>query len=171
MALNFSQTLQQGLKNIRFTGEYHELLVHEDEIERDIYSSCEIIETYGKLKWKIVDLLNQKYSTIIKSQFDLYNWLTFNDNDEVSYFLNEAGSNCLNYSEYKVPHKFHLWLGYNGFVIGVEQRGNGFNAEEVHTKKLKENEGAAFTFFRECKSKIFFDNSKNAKVVYMEWLW
>ena len=104
------------------------------------------------------------------SKFDLYNWLEFNSKDEVAYFLNEAGSNCLTYSDHKTPHKFHLWLGSKGFIIGIEQLGTGFNASEINEKKIKDNEGAAFEFFRNCQSEIFFDDSQKAKIVYMEHL-
>lgn len=167
MAIHYQKSLQDALQNI---GEFqhHELFVHDQE--RILSNSSELIDRYGQLKWQIVDLLNERYSKIIKNRFDLYNWLNFNVHDEVAYFLNEAGSNCLNYAEHKIPHKFHLWLGENGFIIGVEQLGKGFNAQEVNKKRIKDNEGAAFEFFRNCKSSIFFDDSKEARIVYMECL-
>ncbi|MBI2661919.1 hypothetical protein HYX11_00480, partial [Candidatus Woesearchaeota archaeon] len=97
-----------------------------------------------------------------------YNWLRHNANDEVAYFLSETGANCLNYSLFRAPHKFHLWLGKKGFVIGIEQKGRGFPAVDVNAKKIKINEGAAFEFFRTCKGEIFFDDANSAKVVYIE---
>ncbi|MBU0470199.1 MAG: hypothetical protein KKA62_03085 [Nanoarchaeota archaeon] len=170
MVIDFSRTLQKALEKIGFTGEHHELSVHELEEVRTYTSSDEIICSYGEAKWSIVDLLNKNYSSLFDSSFDLYNWLNDNPKDEVSYFLNEAGSNSLNYSDYKAPSRFHLWLGRTGFVIAIEQKGEGFDAEEVHNLKIKENEGTAFEFFRNCKSKIFFDTTKKAKVVFMEHL-
>jgi len=157
MTLHFNKNIQEALRNI---GEYEhqELFVHDQE------STSQIIEHYGKQKWQVVDLINQKFN----SKFDLYNWLEFNQNDEVAYFLNEAGSNCLNYSDHKIPHKFHLWLGSKGFIIGIEQLGKGFNALEIEEKRIRNNEGAAFQFFRNCRSSIFFDNAEEAKVVFME---
>ena len=159
MTIHFDKTLLESLQNIGDC-EHQELFIHDQE------RTSEIIEHYGKQKWKIVDLINQKFD----SKFDLYNWLEFNSKDEVAYFLNEAGSNCLNYSDHKTPYKFHLWLGSKGFIIGMEQLGKGFNALEINEKRIKDNEGAAFEFFRNCQSKIFFDNSKEANTVYMEHL-
>ena len=114
-------------------------------------------------------MLNQKYSRLLENGFDLYNWLNYQNKDEVAYFLNEAGSNALNYSQFKAPSKFHLWFGKKGFIIGIEQKGQGFNASKVDSERLKDNQGAAFDFFRNCKSKIFFDNDQDAKIVYMEY--
>ena len=164
MALHFEHNLQQALENIQAEG-YHHILVHKEEIERDTYSSCEIIEKYADAKHELVEIINQYYPSL---NFDLINWINKNENDEVSYFLNEAGSNVLNHSEFKAPHKFHLWLGQKGFILGVEQKGKTFNAEEVHHQRIKDNEGAAFEFFRNCQSKIFFNDSKNANMVFME---
>ena len=177
MVLHFTQQLHQALQEIEFI-EHQEWIVHEPEEERTYNISDEILGKYGDCKWAIVDLLNQKYGSALGSQFnlalngkfDLYNWINKNKQDEVAYFLNEAGSNCLNYSEFKAPYKFHLWLGEKGFIIGLEQKGKGFNAEAVHQQKIKENEGAAFEFFRECNSKIFFDDSVNAKIIYLQFL-
>ena len=164
MALHFDHNLQRALKNIQAEG-YHELLIHDQKEKRDVYSSCEIIESYGEAKHEVVEIINQYYSHL---NFDLMNWVKKNQDDEVSYFLNEVGSNVLSHSEFKAPHKFHIWFGKKGFIIGVEQRGRGFNAEEVHNQRLKENEGAAFNFFRSCESKIFFNDSKDANSVFME---
>jgi len=167
MALDFNHKLNQALKNISYSGEKQELLVNSPE---EVFSNNpKQIEKYGDVKWQIVDMLNQKYSHLLKDKFDLYNWLNHDESDEVAYFLNESGSNCLNHSEFKAPHKFHIWMGKNGFILGIEQKGRGFNAEEIHNHEIKENEGAAFDFFRKCKSKIFFDDKNEAKMVFMEW--
>ncbi len=164
MTLHFEHNLQQALENIQAEG-YHEILLHEKEVQRDVHSSCEIVEKYADAKHEVIEAINQYHPQF---SFDLMNWINKNENDEVSYFLNEVGSNVLSHSEFKAPHKFHIWFGKKGFIIGVEQRGKGFDAEEVHRQKLKENEGTAFNFFRNCKSKIFFNDSKNANLVFME---
>lgn len=169
MALCFQTKISNSLQKIGFIN-YHNFLINHDSQPRTLSNSDQLIEIYGNTKWQIVDLLNQHYSKIMTEKFDLYNWLNHNPNDEVAYFLNEAGSNCLNYSEHKIPHQFHLWLGQKGFVIGIEQLGSGFDAEKVHEKKIKENEGSGFEFFRNCRSKIFFDNQINTKMVLMEFL-
>lgn len=167
MTIHFNKNLTEAIQNIG-AHQYHELFLHDQE--RVLNNSFQLIDKYGRLKWQIVDLLNEKYSIILKDKFDLYNWLNHNPNDEVAYFLNETGSNCLNYAEHKIPHKFHLWLGEKWFIIGIEQLGKGFNAHEIDEKRIKDNEGAAFEFYRKCKSAIFFDDSKNARIVYMECL-
>lgn len=165
MVLNFDYSLIHALQKIQAEG-YHEIIVHEKEIVRDIYSSCEMVEKYGEAKHQIVELINQRYNT----NFDHFNWINQNTTDEVAYFLNEAGSNVLSYSEFKAPFKFHLWFGGKGFIIGIEQKGRGFNAEEVDALKLKSGEGTAFEFFRGCKSKVFFDDANQAKIILFEYL-
>ncbi len=165
MVLHFEYSLTHALQKIQAEG-YQELIVHEKEIVRDIYSSCEIVERYGEAKYQVVGLINQRYNTT----FDHLNWINQNIADEVAYFLNEAGSNVLSYSEFKAPFKFHLWFGQKGFIIGIEQKGKGFNAEEIHQRKFKENEGAAFDFFRSCRNNIFFDNHNQARIVFFEFM-
>ncbi len=159
MALYFNKKLSLSLKKIKVK-EHQEFVIHPVSIAADE----SIFETYGKAKWALVDFLNKQHNT----NFDLHNWLNYNKEDEISYFINEVGSNSLNYSQFKAPYKFHIWSGENGFIIGVEQKGEGFNAERINRLRLKENKGAAFNFFRECQSPIFFDNSTKAKIVYLE---
>ena len=168
MVLHFTKTLSQALENIGYTREYYEFLVYELEEIRTHMISDEVIGQYGNAKWAIVDILNEKYGALLFNKFDLHHWLEKNQEDEVAYFLNEAGSNSLNYSEFLAPWRFHLWLGKKGFVIGVEQKGAGLNVEKVNGEKLKENKGGAFAFFRECKNVVFFDDRENAKIVYLE---
>ena len=170
MALHFTKTLPDALEQINFQGEYKEFIIHEKEELRTLTNSDEMVSLYGKVKWEIVDILNQEYSMILEAPFDLYHWLDHHENDEVAYFINEAGSNCLNYAEFKMPSKFHLWLGRKGFVIGIEQKGKGFNAKDIHQNKQKENQGAAFDFFRRCDSVVFFDQSQDASTVYLEYI-
>lgn len=169
MSIRFHKTLSETLKKIKLQ-KYHRLLVHELETVRTIKTSDEVIDHYGKAKWKIVDLLNEHYPKKLKTPFDLYNWLHKKKDDEVSYFLSEAGSNCLNYATFKAPSQFHLWLGEKGFVIGIEQKGNSFPARTINEEKIKDHGGAAFTFFRNCKSSIFFNHPDKATIVYMECL-
>jgi hypothetical protein len=165
MTLNFEHNSQLALEEIQTDG-YHEIIIHDKKVVKDYMNSCEIVDTYGNAKQEIIDLINQRYNT----DFDLYHWIEKDLNDEVAYFINEVGSNALNHSEFKAPSKFHLWFGKKGFIIGIEQLGKGFNAEEVYEKEIKTNEGRAFEFFKVCKSKIFFDNSKNTRIIFMEFM-
>lgn len=164
MTIDFDHSLSSALSRIEIT-KHHELIVHEPEILRSLHNTDDIMEKYTELKWKIIDLLNETYHT----SFCLSHWLE-NKDDEVSYFLNEAGSNVLSYSQFKAPYKFHIWIGKKGFILGIEQKGQGFDAEKVHSQRLKENEGAAFDFFRSCQSQVFFDDKNNSKIVFMEHL-
>src|SRR3989344_7523898 len=138
MALIFTKHLQESLDDIQ-AFEHYTFPVHELEQARTIVISDEIIERYGIAKWAVVDVLNEKYGIVLFNKFDLHNLIDKNTDDEVAYFLNEACSNTLNYSEFKAPWKFHLWLGKMGFVIGIEQKGKGFNARYIHEEKIKEN--------------------------------
>ena len=166
MTLIFNKTVQGALKEID-TYQYQEFMVNEPNQPTPLGS---IPNNYAESKWQIVEMLNQTYSQILKNKFDLYNWLYHHKEDEVAYFLNETGSNALNYSEFKIPSKFHLWLGSKGFIIGIEQQGWGFNAAKIDKEKIKEKEGAAFEFYRNCKSTVFFDNPEEARIVYLVYL-
>jgi hypothetical protein len=166
MALDFRRTFLEALSAIKFK-KHEEFLVHGEE--REVLDHSEIIYAYGDSKWKVVDLVNNHYSEVLGKKFDLYNWLHYNEEDELAYFLSEGGSNCLNHSQFKAPHKFHVWLGEKGFIVGIEQLGRGFPAELVHKKKMYKNEGAAFEFFDKCQNKIFFDDPHDAKMVFFEY--
>lgn len=168
MAIHFTRSLPEAMESIEFSGEGYEFPIYSMEAIRSHLISDSIIEQYGNAKWTVIDLLNEKYGAILFNKFDLHHWLEKNQDDEVAYFLNEAGSNSLNYSEYLAPSGFHLWLGKKGFVIGIEQKGKGFNAIKINEERIKEHQGGAFQFFRECKNVVFFDNPENAKVVYFE---
>ena len=166
MALIFNKTVQEALKEIE-SYQYEEFTINYFQPNQ---LESKHIDNYAESKWKIIEILNQNYSKALKNEFDLYNWLYHYKEDEVAYFLNEAGSNALNYSEFKTPSKFHLWLGSKGFLIGIEQQGRGFNAVKINQDKIKENEGAAFEFYRNCKSIVFFDNPEEARIVYLVYL-
>ncbi len=166
MVLDFRKTLAEALLEIGAEGEgaYSFILSGGKNTEH-------FIEEYGSAKWSIAETLNQAYGTELKTKVDLYNWLHYNQTDEVSYFLNEAGSNALNYSSCssgKQPLQFRLWMGKKGFIIAVEQP-DGFNALQVDSKRIKTNQGAAFSFFRRCKSIVFFDQPEEAKKVFLTW--
>ncbi len=165
MVIHFDKTLQDALQNI---GQYHYkgFPIHQQDIRTSHHSH--LIKTYGEAKWAIVDAVNTRYSAMLEKPFDLINWLHHNQEDELSYFLSEAGSNSLHHSSLGAPACFHLWMGENGFVVGVQQNGDGFNAEQVSSQRIMDNKGAAFTFFRNCQGSVFFDDSSNAKVVYFE---
>ena len=155
MVVNFSKTLPHVLSTIGV----------EDVKEFTIQN----LQQFQQVLWEIIDLLNERYVTQLAEPFDHYNWINHNQNDEVAYFLNEATSNIFNYTEGKLP-LFQLWFGSKGFVIGITQPGKGFNAQEVHTKNSFQNQGGAFTFFKQCKQTIFFDSLTNTTSVYLEYI-
>ncbi len=184
MVLNFNYPLQQALQHIK-QEKYHSFIIHpqeqkaptsqEDKQEKKQENNQEnkqqhdqFIEKYADAKWGIINMLNNTYNKILHSKFDLYNWAIHNTNDEVAYFLTEAGSNCMNYAQFQAPSQFHLWCGRKGFIIGIEQKGQPFPAQLIDEKNLKQNEGAAFEFYRKCKGIVFFDNPKNSTIVYLQ---
>ena len=166
MVIHFNYSLQEALKNIDHIEHNEEFIVHDNEEIRVLSNSCDIIEQYAIGKEQVVSLINEVYS----KNFDLHNWIKRDLNDEVSFFLNEAGSNVLNYSQFKAPSKFELFFGKKGFIIGIEQKGKSFNAKHIHDYNIKENEGMAFKFYKSCKNKIFFDHPQDTNIVYLEFL-
>ena len=105
MSLNFSKTLPQALQEIELI-EHHQFSVHpvaEPCRDHDSMQNKQIIKRYGSAKWAVVDHLNAHYGPqehLPGKKFDLGHWLKFNEDDEVAWFLNEAGSNTLHYSQF-----------------------------------------------------------------------
>ena len=97
MVIHFQKTLLESLNTIKFK-EYHKFPINNQYELRTLKNSDKIVGKYGEAKWKVVELLNEK----LRHNFNLHNWLNQNKKDEVAYFLNEAGSNCLNYSKGKI---------------------------------------------------------------------
>ncbi len=166
MALSFHTTLQEALSAIQFTGGYKEFIVHDKESLAD--HSSVLIDRYGNAKWDVIDTLNATYGSQLPFPIDLTHWLHHEEHDEVAYFLCEAGSNALHNSEFKSPSHFAIWFGKKGFIIAVAQKGEGFNAKEIHSTKRKEIEGAAFLFYETCTQTVFFDDSTDARCVYFQ---
>ncbi len=177
MSFQLTTTLSEALQAIDFTGEQsgeqlgEQQKVHHFPIQEAEQSRTdEVLNRYGEAKWAIIDLLNEHYkhhkgdNNNPQQNFDLYNWLLENKEDEVAYFLNEAGSNCLTHSQYRAPSQFRLWLGKKGFVIGIEQKGKGFNVEKALAAA-----GGFFNFFEKSKSVVFFDDLNEARNVLMMW--
>tara|TARA_Y100000310_G_scaffold345531_1_gene466074 strand:- start:8519 stop:9031 length:513 start_codon:yes stop_codon:yes gene_type:complete len=161
MVLNFKHKLQEALNQIDHQ-ETKEFIIHPHQAERTLANTDDILENYADAKQEILNLINHHY----KTNFNHDNWLN-NKPDEVAHFINEAGSNTLNYSEFKTPHKFYLYLGNKGFVIAIEQLGQPFNAQHIHANNIKQNEGKAFTFFRNTESTIFFNDAEETKIAYL----
>ena len=161
MAINLNLQLPPALASIGYRGKRLDFPLP--------LPSKEPIAEYGNAKWAIVDLLNKEYTPLLQNPFDLHHWINHEEDDEVAYFLNEAGSNTLNYAEQRFPSAFRCWLGELGFIIAIEQAGQGFAAEKINREKIKENEGAAFSFYRRCRATIFFDDPHNARVVYFKY--
>ncbi|MAG72951.1 hypothetical protein CL620_01440 [archaeon] len=161
MVLNFDLNLKQAKKEIKYS-EQREFIIYENEEVRTYETSDEWLEKFAAAQHAIVDLLNKKY----KLNIDLQNWVKGDTTDEVSSFLNEASSNCFANAQYKCVWKMVLYLGDKGFILGVFQKGKGFNAKEINTSKKKENVGKGFDFYRECKNVIFFDDPKDATTLF-----
>jgi len=151
VAVNPSKTLAEALINIG------------NSIEKEQYAELVMptAQDFQDRLWEIVDMLNEQYSQLLSSPFDLYNWMNHNREDEVAYFLNEASSNVINHAEF--PLTIQLWMGKKGFIIAVKQARKSFNAAEIAP-------GGGFAFFNECKNSIFWDDFLQAKIVYLEYL-
>lgn len=161
MVLCFDKRLKESLDTL---GEYESKIF---PVPSGNSASADFLKVFGEINWQIVDLLNNRYSHFLAEKFDLYNWLDYNEKDEVAYFLAEAGQNCFNHAER--PAVFHLYLGKEGFILGIEQE-KPFHPEQIDRERIKENQGAAFEFFRNCKNTIFFDNPEQARIAYLEFL-
>lgn len=171
MVLNFQKKLTEALQEIQHSGEAQKFPLSPEQKKRTLKNSDELISRYAEAKEKIVELLNKEYAEERKP-FALENWLLKKEEDEVAYFLNEAGANVLFHSAQKIPAQFQLWLGKRGFVIGIEQQGGGFHVEKALQKaallQQKNRGGRGFAFFQKCKATVFFDDAKEARIVFME---
>ncbi|MAG61040.1 hypothetical protein CL619_04595 [archaeon] len=167
MVIDFEQTLTKSKEIIGFDGETAEFLVFD---KNNKITLEEIDARYSKALWTVVEVLNSRYKDKLEQEFNLYNWIEHNPSDEVSYFLNEASSNCMNYSKYKAVWKFAVYFGSRGFILSVLQQGKGFDSEKIFEERIKSNEGAGFLFYEECSNKVFFDDPKNSKSIYYEYL-
>ena len=167
MVLDFTKSLDTALQEIEFQEDFAEFFVFDASASAQLEG---IDARFSKALWTIVEILNTRYKSKLEKEFNLYHWIEHNPSDEVAYFLNESSSNCMNYSEYKAVWKFLVYFGSKGFVLATMQQGKGFNAVETHEKKLKSNEGAGFLFYDGCSSVVFFDDAKDAREVYFQYL-
>ena len=167
MVLDFRYSLKESQKAIGFKEDVAEFIIFDSQK----LLVPEVIDAkFSKALWTVVELLNKRYANKLDSEFNLYNWIENNPKDEVAYFLNEASSNCMNYAEFKAVFKIKVYFGEKGFTIGITQQGESFCAQEIHEMDVKSNEGAGFTFYEECSSKIFFDDAQKTRTVYFEYL-
>ena len=142
MVLDFTRILNDSLLTIGSTKETAEFVIF------DMDQPCspeEIQIRYSKALWTVVEVINGRYASKLPFEFNLYNWIEHNHKDELAYFLNEASSNCMNYSDYKSSYKFVIHFGEKGFIVGVLQQGKGFNAELIFP--LTEQYKVAGVFF------------------------
>jgi len=160
MVIDFTRKIEDVLSSLEIIS-YTKIPILIEETKRTLANSDEILEIYGAAKDQVLDIINSTY----KTSFSHNNWLNYKE-DEPAHFLNEMGSNTLNYSSKKTPKYFHVWLIKTAFIIGIEQH-DGFNAQHVHTTKTQENKGAGFSFLRNCKSQIFVDDKEKTRTIYL----
>lgn len=151
-------TIEGQLEKIGFAGE-----ICVFGIER---GSETALDRFSEVKWEIIDLLNTHYKDQLLEKFDLFDWLIYNDGDEVAYFLCEAGSNIITHSQFHIPACVRVFLGTNGFIVALEQQGEGFSVSLAMQKEHNELEGGGFAFYLRSKSVIFFDNWEEARIIY-----
>ena len=82
--------------------------------------------------------------------------------------LFEAHASIAMHGDYNFPSKIELWIGKAGFIVGVQQKGRGFNADEIsRTGKHREGGGSGFKTYKELGYDVFFDNPTDARTVYI----
>ena len=184
MVLNFDYTLSEALDKVGFTKKLVFNVYNSGKDGADVYDTSSggtdvsigesvLLSRYGDAKWGISSVINGNYGSRLKCPVDLYNWLFFCEDDEVSYFVCEMGANVIHHQGC-FPECFEVYLGSSGFVLGVVQNGLNrgqrvkkvFNAVEVDVKKIFSNSGGGFSFLRRCKGVVFFDNPFDVRVVY-----
>ena len=116
------------------------------------------MQDYDNAKEQIIQKINKRYN----KSHDQYNWI-INKEDELSFFLNEAGSNARLYGN-KLKN-ITLYLSNSSYIIEYEQN-KTFNPQNVATYNIKKNRGAGFKFYKSCKATIFFNNITNANKIF-----
>jgi hypothetical protein len=130
------------------------------DINQTIQFSINSLDEYDNAKEQIIQTINKTYN----QNHDQYNWI-INKEDELSFFLNEAGSNArLHGNKLK---QITLILATNSYIIEFEQN-KTFNPQNVANYNLKKNRGAGFKFYKSCKATIFFNNKTNANKIYFK---
>ncbi|MFC1801759.1 hypothetical protein ACFLZB_04830, partial [Nanoarchaeota archaeon] len=81
-------------------------------------------------------------------------------------------ANAAWYSQFQFIYGLSLWTGESGFVLGVEQKGNGYDAVTINEKRITSHgDGIGGGFFNLCRDnpqEFFFDNPSDARIVYMK---
>ncbi len=178
MVINWNKNLEETLTEIKGTTNDLPVYISMQFTTKDTKTLDTFRNGYiecNKLQNKIFEMINSIYCTTGKKRFE-YKPLQEIQEDDYSYdlnmFLHEASDNIIRYSENEIPKAFHLWTAEKGFVIGVEQEGNGFNAKKINESRIcdEDSKGRGFEFFRNSKQEILFDNPIDTRIVYMKYV-
>ena len=173
MVLNFDQTLDAALEDIGYKGEHQEWDFHQEERHmRDMpkeYRDKHYRPFFNLMFIEIPTMLNERFREKLKKPFSTFLGMN-QEHDFPHKFLWEAHANTTNHSQYGFASQMYFWLGENGFMLALEQKGNGFDAVQVDKKGIKQHEesGGGFKRYRSFESEIFFDSPTDARTVYMK---
>ncbi len=155
MVVDFSYCLERGLDRILFI----------EKLEFILSS----LDSYTDAKRFIVDSIADLYGDRLVEDGlrrpDLYNWLFERFDDEVSYFVVEAGANVIHHARLR-DAMVRVYFGQKGFIVEFEQANDFFNAELVVSQRIMTHKGGGFLFFNGCRGIVFFDNSTLVRCVY-----
>ena len=163
MVLVFDKTLDDALKEIGFSeseGVYLEQVIYDGEVH-----VRELIPIKRRQITKRVGRSEEVWSRFARYG-QASNCLAC---EHLFDFFNHAYSNIFERSQYGRTYKDHYWFGKRGFVIGIEQKGRGFDAVQIDSKRTKNGHGHGFDHYRSCPYPIFFDNSRDARVIYVQY--
>ena len=117
-------------------------------------------------------ILNQTFEEKLERPFTDSMAVMDDRNDLPTRFIFETHANTAWYSQFKFMYKLSLWTGESGFILAVEQKGEGFDAVTINEKRLTSGPngegGAFFRICRETEPEYFFDKPSNARTVYMK---
>ena len=168
MGIKWDWTLTNALERIKFKdGEVWDWQISAKVVKFPFdvvhLPLSEYHERYERAQERIVRIVNY----VFDKNFDLSHWPK-KPGDELAFFLVETGNNAMWHSQFQAPYRHFLFVGEQEFVVGISQKGRGFNAREVDKLRQFSYGGRAFEFYRGCRSTIFFDNPESARVVFME---
>ena len=176
MVIKFSKTLGEALQEIGYGGELKntiEYILHNEEkkiqdMSKD-YKSKLVQRFYREVLGKnlIPELVNENYGHLLKEPLVMPPHS--HDCNNPFTFLWERYNDSILYGEYGMPSRFNMWLGQESFILGLEQKGKGFNVIKINKRKPRKRGGTGFKDLRETRHDIFFDNPEDARAVYLQY--
>ncbi|MBW2984400.1 hypothetical protein KY361_04750 [Candidatus Woesearchaeota archaeon] len=164
MVIAFDKTLADALREIGFSeseGVHLEEVVYDGEVHLSELSPEEQESLFARIGRAYGEVFNQV--TLCGKSWDVPHLRNLSD------FISHITTNVRKYSQYGIEYRIHFWQGERGFVVGIEQKGRGFEAKRVDSERIASSYGNGFNFYRACSPYIFFDSPSDARIVYMQW--